>query len=420
MKPIKQGSAIVKNSAMLMAMNIAKIIFPLLSLPYLTRVLSTDCYGSVVYVKSIIAYLQILVDFGFMLSATKEIVRAQNDKAAQEKVVGDVLLARLWLAGGALAVLLVLIATLPILQACPLLSLLSFVPVFLTLFLFDFLFRGLEQMESIALRFVVMRGIATVLTFVLIHSDADVLLIPLLDTFGGLIAALMAFAQVRRLGVHVYLSRDIAGAWNMLKDSAVYFVSNVASMSFSALNTLLLGIILTTQEVAYWGVCIQALAAVQALYTPITDSLYPVMVRERELRRIKKMVKLFLPLVLVGCVATYFLADFGIVLIGGEDYAPAASIFRYLIPVLFFSFFALLFGWPTLGAIDCNAETSRSTVYALFFQVVGLLALLCTGCYSLVAVALLRSATEAVLCTIRIFYIRKNISAFTAMRGTLI
>lgn len=213
------------------------------------------------------------------------------------------------------------------------------------------------------------------------------------------------------------LSRNASAAWAMLKDSAVYFASNVASTSFSALNTLLLGIILTTQEVAYWGVCIQAVAAVQALYTPITDSLYPVMVRERNFHRILKMVKLFLPLVLAGCAAAYFLADFGIVLIGGKAYAPAARIFRYLMPVLFFSFFALLFGWPTLGAIDRNVETSRSTVYALSFQVLGLLALLLTGCYSLVAVAILRSATEAVLCGIRMLYIRKNIHAFADMGG---
>ena len=83
-----------------------------------------------------------------------------------------------------------------------LLSLLSFFPVFLTLFLFDFLFRGLEKMEAIALRFVVMRGVATALTFVLIHSDRDVLLIPLLDTLGTLIAALMVLPQLRRLGLH--------------------------------------------------------------------------------------------------------------------------------------------------------------------------------------------------------------------------
>ena len=407
---MKQTSGIAKNSAMLMAMNIAKMIFPLLTLPYLTRVLSKDCYGSVVYVKSVITYLQILVDFGFVLSATKDIVRARQDKAAQEKIIGDVLLA-------ALAVLVILTAALPILRARPLLALLSFLPVFLTLFLFDFLFRGLERIEAIAMRFVVMRGISTALTFVVIHSDADVLLIPLLDTLGSLVAVLMVVPQFKQLGLRVRLSRDAAAAWAMLKDSAVYFASNVASTSFSALNTLLLGIILTTQEVAYWGVCIQAVAAVQALYTPITDSLYPVMVRERKFSRIKKMVKLFLPLVLAGCIAAYFLADFGIMLIGGKGYAPAARIFRYLIPVLFFSFFAMLFGWPTLGAIDRNAETSRSTVYALSFQVLGLLALLCTGYYSLVAVAILRSVTEAVLCGIRMFYIRKNIRSFADMGG---
>lgn len=414
---MKQTSGIAKNSAMLMAMNIAKMIFPLLTLPYLTRVLSKDCYGSVVYVKSVITYLQILVDFGFVLSATKDIVRARQDKAAQEKIIGDVLLARLWLSGAALAVLVILTAALPILRARPLLALLSFLPVFLTLFLFDFLFRGLERMEAIAMRFVVMRSISTALTFVVIHSDADVLLIPLLDTLGSLVAVLMVVPQFKQLGLRVRLSRDAAAAWAMLKDSAVYFASNVASTSFSALNTLLLGIILTTQEVAYWGVCIQAVAAVQALYTPITDSLYPVMVRERKFSRIKKMVKLFLPLVLAGCIAAYFLADFGIMLIGGKGYAPAARIFRYLIPVLFFSFFAMLFGWPTLGAIDRNAETSRSTVYALSFQVLGLLALLCTGYYSLVAVAILRSVTEAVLCGIRMFYIRKNIRSFADMGG---
>lgn len=75
-----------------MAMNIAKMLFPLLTLPYLTRVLSTDCYGSVVYVKSVTTYLQLLVDFGFVLSATKSIVQAREDGARQERIMGDVLL----------------------------------------------------------------------------------------------------------------------------------------------------------------------------------------------------------------------------------------------------------------------------------------------------------------------------------------
>ena len=129
------------------------------------------------------------------------------------------------------------------------------------------------------------------------------------------------------------------------------------------------------------------------------------------------MFLLFLPLVAAGCAAAWLLSDFGIRLVGGNGYAEAVPVFRCLIPVLFFSFFALLLGWPALGAIDRIAETSRSTVYALCFQLLGLLALQCSGHYSLMAVAVLRSITEAVLCGIRGAYVWKNRGEFADMKG---
>ena len=64
---------------MLYGMSIAKIVFPLLTLPYLTRVLSVESYGVVSYVKAVMQYMQLVVDFGFMLSGTKDIVNAKND-----------------------------------------------------------------------------------------------------------------------------------------------------------------------------------------------------------------------------------------------------------------------------------------------------------------------------------------------------
>lgn len=57
-------------------------------------------------------------------------------------------------------------------------------------------------------------------------------------------------------------------------------------------------------------------------------------------------------------------------------------------------------------------------VFDAVCALLGLLALLWTGCYSLVAVALLRSATEVVLCGIRMLYIRKNIHAFADRGGS--
>ena len=75
MRPINQ---VFKNTAMLFIFNIAKIIFPFVTLPYLTRTLSTDTYGSVAYIKTVMNYMQIIVDFGFVLSATKDIVNVKE------------------------------------------------------------------------------------------------------------------------------------------------------------------------------------------------------------------------------------------------------------------------------------------------------------------------------------------------------
>ena len=51
----------------------------------------------------------------------------------------------------------------------------------------------------------------------------------------------------------------------------------MASTTFTALNTLLIGIFLTTGEVAEWSLCLQMVSAVMSLYTPVTDGIYPYM-----------------------------------------------------------------------------------------------------------------------------------------------
>ncbi len=57
-----KNSKLIKNSIALYSMTIAKLIFPLLTLPYLTRILSVEVYGKVAYVKSLMSYFQVVVD----------------------------------------------------------------------------------------------------------------------------------------------------------------------------------------------------------------------------------------------------------------------------------------------------------------------------------------------------------------------
>lgn len=402
---------VVKNTGMLLALNIAKMFFPFVTLPYLTRVLSVDTYGTVAYVKTVMSYMQILVDFGFVLSATKDVIQAKHNKDELEHVIGDTIVGKMLLGLGALLVLLVLIAALPILRNNALYTLLSYVVVFESIFLLEFLFRGLEIMHVITIRFIVMKTLSTLLTFALVKSDADLLLIPLFDILSSLVAVLMAAYEVWKLGLRPKFT-GIQKAIRTIRQSMVYFFSNAASTSFNALSTLIIGVQISQAQVAYWSVCMQVINAIQACYTPIADGVYPEMIKSRNLALIRKIVKIFLPLVAVGCCFAYVFAGLGMYILGGEEYLVAVPVFRTLIPVLFFGFLSVMFGWPVLGAIGKEREATFSTVCSVVLHIALLVLLIVTDTFTLMNIAIVRSVTEMVFFGIRFFFFRKYRNLF--------
>ena len=200
---------------------------------------------------------------------------------------------------------------------------------------------------------------------------------------------------------------------NSIKDSFVYFLSNVASTSFNAFSTLIIGIYISKTDVAYWGICMQIIGTIQACYSPISDGIYPEMIRNKDIGIIKKVLKIFIPIILGGCVLAYFLAEPGLFLLGGEEYLQAVPIFRLLIPTLFFGFLAIIYGWPTLGAIDKAKQVTISTVTGVSINIILLVVLIIFNQFTLINIAIVRIITEVVLFAVRYYYYRKYKDEFT-------
>lgn len=408
---------VIGNTAMLYLMTIAKMVFPLLTLPYLTRVLSEESYGFVSYVKSCMTYIQLIIDFGFILSSVKDIVKANGDKEKIGTITGNTFLAKFMLALLSGVVLVVMCLTIKILQMNILFVILSFFAVATSLFLADFLFRGIEKMQYITIIYVISKGVSVALTFVFVHGDESLLWIPILDILTNVIAVAITLIILKRLKIKIKIS-NIKDCFLMIKDSFFYFLSSVATTAFSALNTLLIGIFITDlTQVAYWSLCLSMISAIQSLYAPICNGIYPHMIKEKNLGFIHKVLAIFMPVVAVGCVLCFFLAQTALRIIGGEKYVAAYDVFRWMIPILFFSFPAQVYGWPTLGAIGKVKETTLSTVIAAVFQVVGLLVLILAGWFTLINLAVVRGITELILMVIRMFITYKNKGEFTKIKA---
>lgn len=408
---MKTKNRILKNTTMLIIFNIAKILFPFITLPYLTRIFSTEVYGTVAYVKTVMSYMQIIVDFGFVLSATKDIVNVRKNKNQMSYVIGDTLLAKVIMGLIGFIVLIILIAILPILRNNILYTLLSYLVVFVSIFLMDFLFRGLEIMQSITIPFIVMKTISTLFTFLMVKNDNHLMLIPILEIASSLVAVVIVFIKIKKLKLKINFS-GIKKVFLSIKESFVYFLSNVASTSFNAISTLIIGVQISPVEVAYWSVCMQVIGTIQNCYTPISDGIYPEMIKSKNIGIIKKSIKILTPVVIVGCIACYFMAGFVLNILGGEEYLVAIPVFRLLIPALFFGLFSVLLGWPTLGAIGKIKQTTISTFLSVIIHIILLIILIIFDKFTLINIAIVRTVTEFILFFTRYCFYRKYRNLF--------
>ena len=395
-------SSFFKNALWQYGLQFIKHLLPLIMIPYLTRVLEPSGYAVYAYVIAFMQFMQIFIDFGFNLSGTKKIAKADGVEDAN-KVIGAVTEARLLLCGIGLLFVLGVSIFLPILHENLLYTILAYVAVCGRGLAPDFLFQGKEKMGPITTRYFLSKGTSTALTFVLVHSFADILWVPILDILASAIALTWSMVSAKRLFGTTISLVPLGVAFDELKVSGLYCLSNMASSAFNGFTTLIIGVALTeSADISYWSLAMTSITAVQTLFTPITNSLYPRMVTSGDYSFAVKLGKIALPVLVVGTIAYVALADIIVLILGGESYLPGSFVLVYTSPVLIISYYGMSFGWPVLGADGHVKEMTASTVTAGLFSVCSLLCLWGFGLFSLVTVSVVRVLTEALMASLRL------------------
>jgi len=391
-------NSFISNTFMQYLMTFATYAFPLITFPYLTRVLEPAMYGVITFMTATVSYFQLFVDFGFNLSATKDISENRNDKKYIGDILGTVTEARMLLALIGVVIYSVLIFYIPLLRENILLSYLYFGAIMLSVWLPDYLFRGIEQMGILTVRFVASKTVATILIFVLVTSPKDVMWIPILNILASLIAVVMTwYAIKKRLKIDVHYS-GIRNIKTKLQESSIYFVSTFATTAYGAINTFMLGVMaLPDEQIAYWGVSYTLISAAQSMFSPIINSLYPHMVAKKDFNIVKIILKILMPAIIVSTIAVFYFADQIILLFAGKDYVEAVPVFKALLLVLVFSFPAMLIGFPVLGVIGKVRQTTATTILSGAFHVAGLLIFVLIGKFTIFNIAVLRSCSEGIL-----------------------
>lgn len=326
----------VRNALMLYVIQFSSYVMPLITLPYLSRTLTPEKFGLVAYAQSIMWYFVTLTEYGFNLSATRQVAVNRDNPEEISRIFSSVMVAKALLTALGFMILLVTVLAVPRLRADLNLFLLAFLSVVGSFLFPQWLFQGLQKMEQAAIRDFIAKLLGIGLLFLLVHNDSDYAVAAGVQGGSVAVAGLIGLLCVP-LVVNVRWQRP---TWNDVKERLVggwpLFLSLAASSFAGVTNIVIVGLIASPAEVGYFSGAHRLVSVLRGMVNPVVNAVYPMLSAkagkdEREVVRFiqRYSVMLSAPFLAVGLLLMVA-GPFVIRLVLGSKYDASIGVMQIM------------------------------------------------------------------------------------------
>ena len=264
---------IAKNYVALLFIQGTNFILPLIIFPYLVRNLGSEKYGLVMVAQSVALFLTIIVDFGFNISATREVANLKNDKEKLSQFYWNVFSIKLVLIIITFLLLLGLIICVDKFSEDPLIYLFSFGLVLGQAIFPTWFFQGIEKMQVITIVNVAAKLFFTISLFFVVLSPADYQYVPIFNGLGFVISGLFGF--VFSLQYVKFIFPKLSQVKEIIENSSSLFFSNFAVSLYTSSNTLILGFFAGDSMAGVYASMEKLILAIKSLYSPFYQAIFP-------------------------------------------------------------------------------------------------------------------------------------------------
>ena len=405
--PLNKEKTLLKNTVMLYIITFSSYFFNFITVPYQTRILGPEIYGNLGFAQAFASYFQLVLDFGFLLSATAEVSRNREDKQTLSRIMTAILICKGLLTIICLTAATGLCLTVPRFRGDIPLYVLCILAALANSFLPDYLYRGLEKMSLITYRTVGVRLFFMVAIFLTLKTSDQYYLVPILNLCGAVAACAWAYFDVgHRLGIKT-VSVSFQYVMQTMRASAEFFFSRVATTLYGATNTFVLGFVYPAGSpvIGYYTSSDKLLTAARGALSPISDSLYPYMVVNKDFKLVKKVLIVLMPLIVLGCTVVGIFAEPFCAILLGEEYREVGSLLRLILPLVVLALPVYLCGFPVLTALNKARYANLSVIIASGVHMLQIVVLLVTKHLTAESVCVATVITECVVFGIRLYAI---------------
>ncbi len=339
-----------ENVASLVSLKGLEYILNFILLPFLVRVLGVERFGAIVFMQGIVQYFVILVDYGFNMTAPRDIARV-NSKEELATIFSNVMASKIIICTFSTILFFIGVLVFRIYEHLDVALFFSVYIMVIGNIVFPiWFFQGIQQMRYITIVNVLARIITVGLIFFFVRGPSDYLLAAFLQActmaFAGIFSFFILFREYR----FIFRKPTVYGIKETLYDGWNIFVSTIAINIYTTTNIVILGFLTNYTVVGYFSAANKIIDSIKGLMNTITQAVYPHVSqllrdsKERAVIFLCRFFKIYCGSNLLGSVLLAFLAWLIVRILFGTGYGEATKILQLMAPLPFVISISNVFG----------------------------------------------------------------------------
>lgn len=351
-------------------------LLPLLSIPYLVRVIGPENFGLLAFSTATILYFNIISDYGFNLSAVKEISIQQENKKKIEEIYSSVMIIKFILVLISFVLLSFVIFTLEKFSNNWKIYVLTYGMVIGQSLFPLFLFQGLQKLKNVTYLNALPKLFFILLIFICVKQKEDYWMVPLFNSLGFIFSGFFALYYVRyKLQIRFknqpcqILKNHLINGWHV-------FFSSISISLYTISSVFILGLLSNNTFVGYFSAAEKIIQAVKGLYVPISQAMYPYLSKmlhhnkTKGLNFIKKFTTYVGSVMFLMCFFIFMMSEDIVKFILGQQYLASIPLLKIMSFLPLLALLSNIFGVQIMLNLGFKKTFSFILFLAAIFSII--------------------------------------------------
>lgn len=418
---MRENKSLLKNTIYNALYNGLNIIFPLITIPYLSRVLLADGLGIVNYSRNIVSWFLVFASLGIPRYGIREVARNRTNKDSLNKVFTELFVYNFISTSICIAVYITLLVNIPYFSDQFLLYFVTGIQLFLNIFNVDYLYQGLEEYGYITKRSFAVKLISLICMLLFVKTKNDYIIYALIQSLAVAGNFIFNFINLHK---YIHFSFKQVELSKHTKPIFILLSTQLAVSLYALLDTTMLGILTNDSVVGYYTNVYKIIVTISTITASLGGVMLPRLVTfwsEHKLDDLKilaeKAQELIIAICLPAVIGMFILSPQIVSTLFGDDFMPCIMTIRIFSPFILITTLGNLYGTQLL--MTFNKEKTLLITVSVGSIVNMTLNAILIPYFQQNGAALASVITECIVLVCQVYYVRKVVKIRYSLKSII-